>query len=72
MAMLATMALITSTDTVWLASPSHFRYFRMGRPFMFLFRWDKEKSKLALAAELVRQAMKAIGMERQVILLCDN
>lgn len=34
--------------------------------------WDKEKSKLALAAELVTQAMKVIGPERQVILLCDN
>ena len=34
--------------------------------------WDKEKSKLALAAELVAQAMKAIGSERQVILLCDS
>ena len=34
--------------------------------------WDKEKSKLALAAELAAQAMKAIGPERQVILLCDS
>ena len=34
--------------------------------------WDKEKSKLALAAELATQAMKAIGPERQVILLCDS
>ena len=34
--------------------------------------WDKEKSKLALAAELVAQAMKAIGLRRQVILLCDS
>ena len=34
--------------------------------------WDKEKSKLALAAELVAQAMKVIGSERQVILLCDS
>lgn len=34
--------------------------------------WDKEKSKLALAAELVAQAMKTIGSERQVILLCDS
>lgn len=33
---------------------------------------DKEKSKLALAAELAAQAMKAIGPERQVILLCDS
>jgi len=34
--------------------------------------WDKEKSKLALTAELVRQAMKAIDAERQVILLCGS
>ena len=34
--------------------------------------WGKEKSKLALAAELAAQAMKAIGPERQVILLCDS
>ena len=34
--------------------------------------WDKSKSKLALAAELVEQAMKVIGAERQVILLCDS
>ena len=34
--------------------------------------WDKEKSKLALAAELTAQAMKAIGPKRQVILLCDS
>ncbi len=34
--------------------------------------WDKEKSKLALAAELAAQAMKAIGPERQGILLCDS
>ena len=34
--------------------------------------WDKEKSKLALAAELAAQAMKVIGPERQVILLCDS
>ena len=34
--------------------------------------WNKEKSKLALAAELVAQAMKTIGEERQVILLCDS
>ena len=34
--------------------------------------WDKEKSKLALAAELAAQAMRAIGPERQVILLCDS
>lgn len=34
--------------------------------------WDKEKSKLAIAAEMVRQAMKTIGPIRQVFLLCDN
>lgn len=34
--------------------------------------WDKEKSKLALAAELAAQAMKVIGPKRQVILLCDS
>jgi hypothetical protein len=34
--------------------------------------WDKSKSKLALAAEMVEQAIKVIGMERQVILLCDS
>ncbi len=34
--------------------------------------WDKEKSKLALAADLVAQAMKVMDPERQVILLCDS
>ena len=34
--------------------------------------WEKEKSKIALAAELVSQAMKTIGSGRQVILLCDS
>jgi len=34
--------------------------------------WDKSKSKLALAAELVKQAMNVIGSNRQVILLCDS
>lgn len=34
--------------------------------------WDKEKSKLAIAAEMVRQAMGTIGSERQVFLLCDS
>ncbi|MDO4339067.1 MAG: transposase [Eubacteriales bacterium] len=34
--------------------------------------WDKESSKLALAAELVKQAMKVIDPGRQVILLCDS
>lgn len=33
---------------------------------------DKEKSKLALVAKLTAQAMKIIGPERQLILLCDN
>jgi len=34
--------------------------------------WDKEKSKIALAAELAAQAMKTIDPKRQVILLCDS
>ncbi len=34
--------------------------------------WDKETSKLALAAGLVRQALTVIGADRQVILLCDS
>ena len=34
--------------------------------------WDKTKTKLALAAEMVEQVMKVIGAERQVILLCDS
>ncbi len=34
--------------------------------------WDKEKSKLSLAAGSVQQAMKVIGGQRQVILLCDS
>ena len=34
--------------------------------------WNKEKSKLALAAELAAQAMKVISPEHQVILLCDS
>ncbi len=34
--------------------------------------WDREKSKLSLAAELVRQAMNVIGGQRQAILLCDS
>ena len=36
------------------------------------YRLCKEKSKLALVAELAAQAMKAIGPGRQVILLCDS
>lgn len=34
--------------------------------------WTKEKSKLAMAAELVRTVMKIIGFERQVVLCCDS
>ena len=34
--------------------------------------WDKQKTKIALAAELVTQAMKVIGNKRQVFLLCDS
>lgn len=34
--------------------------------------WDKEKSKLETAAEMVRQAMGVIGSARQVFLLCDS
>ena len=34
--------------------------------------WDKETSKLALAADLVAQALKVIDSKRQVILLCDS
>lgn len=34
--------------------------------------WDKEKSKLKIAAEMVKQAMKVIGSDRQVFLLCDS
>lgn len=34
--------------------------------------WDKSKSKLALAAEMVTQAMHVIGDKHQVILLCDS
>ncbi len=34
--------------------------------------WDKDKSKLSLAAELVQQAMKVIGEQCQVFLLCDS
>lgn len=34
--------------------------------------WDKEKGKIALAAELAAQAMKVIGPKHQVILLCDS
>lgn len=34
--------------------------------------WDKSKTKLELAAELVQQAMQVIGTQRQVFLLCDS
>jgi len=34
--------------------------------------WDKEKSKLSLAAELVQQAMGVIGGQHQVFVLCDS
>lgn len=33
---------------------------------------DKEKTKLSMAAGLVRQAMEVIGAQRQVILLCNS
>ena len=54
-----------------------FPVYQDGKSFIFLFRWVtgsgiRKKSKLALAAELAEQAMKAIGSERQVILLCDS
>lgn len=34
--------------------------------------WDKEKTKLEIAAEMVRQAMGVIGADKQVFLLCDS
>lgn len=34
--------------------------------------WDKKKTKLVLATELVQQAMKEIEEQRQFILLCDS
>lgn len=34
--------------------------------------WDKTATKLELAASLVRRAMKVIGKQRQVLLLCDS
>ncbi len=34
--------------------------------------WDKKKTKLEIAAEMVRQAMDIIGTQRQVFLLCDS
>lgn len=34
--------------------------------------WDKEKSKIALAAEMVQKAMGVLGAKRQIFLLCDS
>jgi len=34
--------------------------------------WNKEETKLAMAAKLVRSAMKTIGSEQSVILCCDS
>lgn len=34
--------------------------------------WDKSKSKLQIAAEMVRNAMQVIGKKHQVILCCDS
>lgn len=34
--------------------------------------WTKEQSKLDMAAEIVRSAMRIIGADRQVILCCDS
>lgn len=34
--------------------------------------WDKSQSKLDMAADLVRTAMKTIGADRSVILCCDS
>ena len=34
--------------------------------------WDKEQTKLEIAAGMVRQAMDIIGTQRQVFLLCDS
>jgi len=34
--------------------------------------WDKEETKLSVAAKLVQQAMKVIGGQRQVFVLCDS
>jgi len=34
--------------------------------------WTKEETKLKMAADLVRLAMKAIGTERNVVLCCDS
>ena len=76
MTMSPTMAPITLMDTVWSVSRSLSRYIRVGRSFISLSRLvtgsDKEKSKLALAADLAAQAMKTIGFQHQVILLCGS
>ena len=34
--------------------------------------WTKEETKLKMAADLVRLAMKAIGTEKKVLLCCDS
>lgn len=34
--------------------------------------WDKEKSKLEIATEMIRQTMGVIGSSRQLFLLCDS
>jgi len=34
--------------------------------------WDKIQTKLEIAAEMVRNAMDCIGLDRQVFLLCDS
>ena len=34
--------------------------------------WTKEESKLKIAAELIKLAMKAIGTEKKVLLCCDS
>lgn len=34
--------------------------------------WDKEQTKLEIAAELVKNAMAELGKKRQVILCCDS
>ncbi len=34
--------------------------------------WDKQQTKLEIAASMVRRAMETIGPDRQVFLLCDS
>ena len=34
--------------------------------------WTKEETKLKMAADLVKLAMKEIGKDRNVILCCDS